>query len=61
MILLAEISLSPELVCFIHTMFGTGKPYALQVKLAVTPLKVNCAGGTISTTGGPKRKTKGLY
>ena len=57
---LAEISLSPKPVCFIHTMFGKGKPLTLQVKLAVTPFKVDSAGGTISTTGGPKSKTKGL-
>ena len=58
--MLAESSLSPKLVCFIHTMLGKGKPSELQVKLAVAPLKMDSAGGIISTTGGPKSETKGL-
>lgn len=41
-------------------MFGTGKPSELHVKLAVTPLKVDSAGGIISATGGPKNKNKRL-
>ena len=57
--LLAEISFSPKLVCFIHTMFGKGKPSELQVKLAVTPLKVDSTGASISTKT-PRSKTKGL-
>lgn len=57
---LAEISFSPEEVCLIHVIFGKGKPSALQVRLALTPLKVDSAGGTTSTTGGPKSNTKEL-
>ena len=41
-------------------MLGKGKPSELQVKLAVAPLKMDSAGGIISTTGGPKSETKGL-
>ena len=57
---LAEISLSPEEVCLLHVIFGEGKPSALQVRLALTPLTVDSAGGTTSTTGGPKSNTKEL-
>ena len=57
--MLTEISLSPKPVCFTHVKLGKGKPSALQVKLAVTPLKVESAGGISSTiTAGPKSKTK---
>ena len=57
---LAEISLSPEEVRLIHVIFGKGKPSALQVRLALTPLIVDSAGGATSTTGGPKSNTKEL-
>ena len=51
--LLAVISFSVDPIRLIQIMFGNGKPVALQVKLAGTPLTVGSKGEITVALAGP--------